>query len=79
MSPIVALCRRLNEKVRSSLQLFKVCCMMSRRVGNTNKLGAMFGILSAIGAPVPQPGSITFYIRLATNAIRSIFTGAAHD
>jgi len=30
---------------------------MDRRVGNTKKLGALFGILAAIGAPVPGPGS----------------------
>ena len=46
-----------------------------RRVGNTNKLGAMFGILSAIGAPVPSPGSPMFFVRLATNAVRSFISG----
>ncbi len=50
---------------------------MCRRVGNTNKLGAMFGILSAIGAPVPSPGSPTFFIRLAVNAVRSFISGAS--
>ncbi|BDA49419.1 hypothetical protein COCOBI_14-0360 [Coccomyxa sp. Obi] len=49
--------------------------IMDRRVGNTNKLGAMFGILSAIGAPVPSPGSPTFFVRLAINAVRSFISG----
>ncbi|KAK9904899.1 hypothetical protein WJX75_005112 [Coccomyxa subellipsoidea] len=49
--------------------------IMDRRVGNTNKLGAMFGILSAIGAPVPSPGSPMFFVRLATNAVRSFISG----
>lgn len=50
---------------------------MCRRVGNTNKLGAMFGILSAIGAPVPSPGSPTFFVRLAINAVRSFISGTS--
>ena len=33
--------------------------VMDNRVGNTNKLGALFGILQAIGVfvPHPQPGT----------------------
>ena len=34
--------------------------IMDRRVGNTCKLGAMLGILKAIGARVPEPGSLTW-------------------
>ena len=34
--------------------------MLGRRVGNTKKLGAMLGILKAIGAYVPEPGSLTW-------------------
>lgn len=30
---------------------------MDRRVGNTQKMGALFGILAAIGVEVPQPGN----------------------
>ena len=30
--------------------------IMDRRVGNTQKMGALFGILAAIGVEIPQPG-----------------------
>ena len=34
--------------------------IMDRRVGNTQNLGAMLGILKAIGARIPVPGSLTW-------------------
>lgn len=44
--------------------------IMDRRVGNTQKMGALFGILAAIGAPVPQPGSFRFMLPSAVNGLR---------
>lgn len=52
------------------------CETVRRRVGNTKKLGAMFGILAAIGAPVPNPGSIFFLIRFTISRVRNIISGA---
>ena len=46
-----------------------------RRVGNTGKLGALFGILYAIGAPVPKPGSITFIVRLLFARVKNLISG----
>lgn len=43
---------------------------MDRRVGNTQKMGALFGILAAIGAPVPQPGTFSFMVLSALNGLR---------
>ena len=51
--------------------------LMCRRVGNTKKLGAMFGILAAIGAPVPKPGSIYFLIQVNFSKVRNIISGAS--
>eukprot|EP00887_Chlorella_sp_A99_P004709 scaffold4.g4709.t1 len=43
--------------------------VMDRRVGNTNGLGAAFGILAAIGVAVPRPGSLGWRLaRLAAAA-----------
>ena len=38
----------------------------------------MFGILAAIGAPVPNPKSITFLLRFFINRLRSLVTGVSH-
>ena len=43
---------------------------MDRRVGNTQKMGALFGILAAIGVWVPQPGSFSFMLLSALNGLR---------
>ncbi len=48
---------------------------MCRRVGNTGKMGALFGILYAIGAPVPKPGSITFIVRVLFANIKNFISG----
>ena len=48
---------------------------MRRRVGNTGKLGALFGILYAIGAPVPKPGSISFIVRLLFARVKNLISG----
>lgn len=57
--------------------------VMDRRVGNTNGMGALFGILSAIGVKVPKPGSIGFAIAVAVNNfvtwIRSFFSFLKKD
>ena len=47
---------------------------MDRRVGNTNGLGALFGILSAIGVPVPKPGSFGFAVAVLINNIVTWFS-----
>ena len=44
---------------------------MDRRCGNTNNLGAIFGVLSAIGVPVPQPGTIGFTIAQTVNRVQT--------
>ena len=49
---------------------------MDRRVGNTQKMGALFGILAAIGAPVPQPGSISFTLLSGLNSLKQRVTRA---
>jgi len=53
--------------------------VMDNRLGNTNKLGALFGLLSAIGAfvPHPQPGTWGWTVGVAVdtglNLVRSTF------
>ncbi|MEW5320308.1 MAG: hypothetical protein WDW38_011390 [Sanguina aurantia] len=47
--------------------------VMDRRVGNTKGLGAMFGILAAIGGPVLAPGSFTFLSLVAANKVQKLF------
>ena len=47
---------------------------MDRRCGNTNNLGAIFGVLSAIGVPVPKPGTLGFTIAQAVNRAREALT-----
>ena len=44
--------------------------VIDRRVGNTKGLGAVFGILAAIGAPVPRPGSLGWVVASALNRAR---------
>lgn len=51
--------------------------VMDRRVGNTQGLGAMFGILAAIGGPVLKPGSPTFMMLALGNAITTTLKGKA--
>lgn len=43
--------------------------VMDNRVGNTNKLGALFGILSAVGVfvPHPQPGTLGWKVGSAVD------------
>ena len=50
--------------------------IMDRRVGNTQKMGALFGILAAIGAPVPQPGGLTFTLLSGLNSLKQRVTRA---
>ena len=47
--------------------------VVDRRVGNTGGLGALFGILTAIGVKVPKPGSLGFKIATAVQAITGWF------
>lgn len=44
--------------------------VMDRRVGNTQGLGAMFGVLAAIGGPVLAPGSPTYIGLTVANKAR---------
>lgn len=48
---------------------------MDRRVGNTQKMGAIFGVLAAIGVPVPAPGSLGFKIAQTLNGVRTAVAG----
>jgi hypothetical protein len=45
-----------------------------RRVGNTGGLGAVFGILHALGAPVPKPGTLGFAV---ASLVRKVTTALA--
>ena len=51
--------------------------VLGRRVGNTKKLGAMLGILKAIGAYVPEPGSPTWTLFMLVQRIFTTFSGAS--
>ena len=51
---------------------------MDRRCGNTNNLGAIFGVLSAIGVPVPKPGTLGFSIAQAVNRARTALACEYH-
>ena len=45
------------------------------RVGNTKKMGAMFGILAAIGGPIPEPETIPYALFIISNRLPAIFKG----
>ena len=47
--------------------------VMDNRVGNTNKLGALFGVLQAIGVfvPHPQPGTWGWSVGCVVDSIVS--------
>lgn len=47
---------------------------MDRRVGNTKKMGALFGILAAIGGPIPEPETIPYAFFILSNRLSSIFS-----
>lgn len=49
--------------------------VMDRRVGNTGGMGALFGILHAIGAPVPRPGSLTWNVLGLINKLKNAIVG----
>lgn len=49
--------------------------VMDRRVGNTQGLGALFGILAALGGPVLTPGSPTYISLTVANSVRMGLTG----
>ena len=46
---------------------------MDRRVGNTKKMGALFGILAAIGGPIPEPETIPYAFFILSNRLSAIF------
>lgn len=46
-----------------------------RRVGNTGGLGAVFGILHALGAPVPKPGSLGFMVASLVRKVVGAWSG----
>ena len=47
---------------------------MDRRVGNTKKMGALFGILAAIGGPIPEPETIPYAFFILTRRLRAIIS-----
>lgn len=57
------------------VQTFTGGVVMDRRVGNTGGLGALFGILHAIGVPVPKPGTFGFALAVALNKVMTWFSG----
>ncbi|KAK9832690.1 hypothetical protein WJX81_000318 [Elliptochloris bilobata] len=50
--------------------------IMDRRVGNTQKLGALFGILAAIGHPLPSPGSLKYLVATTLQWLYGLVRGA---
>ncbi len=50
--------------------------IMDRRVGNTEKLGALFGILAAIGHPLPTPGTLKYALAQAAQKVYGLASGA---
>lgn len=48
---------------------------MDRRVGNTKKMGALFGILAAIGGPIPEPETIPYAFFILSRRFSAIFQG----
>jgi len=68
----------VRGKLLLRLVLIMLCdagYIMDRRVGNTKKMGALFGILAAIGVWVPQPGSFSFALLTSVNWLREKVTG----
>lgn len=68
----------VRGKLLLRLMLTMLCdagYIMDRRVGNTKKMGALFGILAAIGVWVPQPGSFSFAVLTSVNWLREKVTG----
>ena len=51
--------------------------IMDRRVGNTKKMGALFGILAAIGGPIPEPETIPYAFFILSNRLTDIFKSKA--
>lgn len=49
--------------------------VMDRRVGNTQGLGALFGILAAIGVKIPRPGTLAFAVAVTINRIMTWVRG----
>ena len=52
-----------------------LCCagyIMDRRVGNTKKMGALFGILAAIGGPIPEPETIPYAFFILSRRLSDI-------
>lgn len=49
--------------------------IMDRRVGNTKKMGALFGILAAIGGPIPEPETIPYAFFILSRRLRAIVSG----
>lgn len=46
-----------------------------RRVGNTGGMGAVFGILHALGAPVPKPGTFGFAVASLVRKVTAAIAG----
>lgn len=52
---------------------------MDRRVGNTKKMGALFGILAAIGGPIPEPETIPYAFFILSRRFSEIFQGISNN
>ena len=52
---------------------------MDRRVGNTEKLGALFGILAAIGHPLPTPGTLKYAVAQLLQKLSKMVSGVLSD
>lgn len=53
---------------------------MDNRLGNTNRLGGLFGMLHAIDVPVPhpQPGTLGWKIGIAVDSAVNLIKYAVH-
>ena len=51
---------------------------MDRRVGNSKKMGALFGILAAIGGPIPEPETIPYALFIISRRLHDIVSGEAY-
>ncbi|GAX79514.1 hypothetical protein CEUSTIGMA_g6955.t1 [Chlamydomonas eustigma] len=49
--------------------------VMDRRLGNTQGLGAMFGVIAAIGGPVLKPGSLIYTLLSLPGTVGSVLYG----
>lgn len=68
-----SVCHGIFRNLRLTSECF-VGYIMDRRVGNTKKMGALFGILAAIGGPIPEPETIPYAFFILSNRLSDIIS-----